>query len=270
MKSNPTLLHLGLLLPLAFALGACSATADGPAASAEPTAESIVSRHVQETRLAAMVAKTSSVHARGTVEITSFGLKGEMDIYSAKPNRFLLRSTMDGVGATEMGYDGEVAWMSNPMMGTSLLEGAELFALQMQADYRAQLMDPADYDVIELEGREEFASRDCHRLRLVYRAPDDPELAEETLKMRTTTNWFDVETGLMLGQRGTQSSAQGEMEVTTTLEEYGERADYLMPVVTTQKMMGMEVVVRVTDVEANGVDPSIFEPPDAVKALLDE
>lgn len=265
MKRNVSLPRLVLALPL-LALGACSTTGATP----EPTAADIVHRHVRETGIDRLVADTSSMHTQGTMELASFGLKGDLNAYNAKPDRFLLRTTMGPAGMTEVGYDGEIGWMSNPMLGTSLLEGAELFAVQMQADYNAQLMDPGDYEVMEIEGREEFAGRDCYRLRLVYKAPDDPELAEQTLKTRTTTNWFDVETGLMLGQQGTQSSPQGEVEATMTFEEYGERSGYRMPLVLKQDAMGMQVIIRFTEFEPNAVDPSIFEPPDAVQALLEE
>jgi hypothetical protein len=154
--------------------------------------------------------------------------------------------------------------------GTSLLEGSELFMLGMQADYAAGLMEAKNYDVMALEGREEFDGRDCHRVRLVYRAPADPELAAETLKPRTSICWFDVATGLQAGMSKTESTPQGEMDVTVINDEYEDIGGYLFPVRTTQRIMGMNVTTTIDTVEIDTVDDAAFELPDGVKALLGE
>jgi hypothetical protein len=188
MKPNRTLSLLSLALPLT----ACAGSAPAP----EMTAQDVIARHVRATRGDAFIASTSSIRMLGTIELAAVGLKGTLEIEAAKPARFVLRTTMGPTGTTVVGYDGTVGWSSSPMMGgTSLLEGSELFLLGMQADYAAGLMEAKNYDVMTLEGREEFDGKDCHRVRLVYRAPTDPELAAETLKSRTSICWFDVEPG---------------------------------------------------------------------------
>jgi len=269
------------LAPFALLLAACASSApvaapapapvpDSAPEPAEPTARDVIARHVEVTGARDLVEGSSSFHMIGSIELAGMGIKGDLDIKAIKPDSFQINSSLGPAGTTVACYDGEIGWMSNPMMGgTSLLDGVELFAMQMQSDYSAPLMKAEDYDEMTLEGREMFDDRDCYRVKLVYKAPDDPEFAEQTLKTRTTINWFDVETGMQIATQGTQSSPQGEMEVTTILE-YGEREGILIPVQMTQRVMGMEVAPKIDELVLDSVDRSAFERPADVQTLLED
>ena len=58
--------------------------------------------------------------------------------------------------------------------------------------------------------------------------------------------------------------------MTTTIGGYQEYDGRLFPTETTQSMMGMEQVVRLLEPDFSPVDPSAFEPPEAIKTLAAE
>jgi len=241
-----------------------------PAAQAEklPSAREVIDRHIAAIGAKDMVEKTTSSHMKGSIVIEGIGLKGTFERFSAKPDKKFEKSTMDGVGDTQGGFDGQVAWTVHPMMGTMVMEGAERFQTAMDADYDSVLMPAEDYEKLEVQGREKFEGRDCYKLLAVYRAPADPQEAKDTEKVRTTTSWFDVETGYQAGVKVT--AAQGGMQVPMTIvfADYKKFGDYSLPAKTTMDVPGAKVVITTTEVVYDQVDPKVFELPEGVRALI--
>ena len=83
-------------------------------AAEQPTGREIVDRFVKVTGTDALVEKTSSIYVSGKVE--AMGMKGSFERYAAKPTMSLMKMSMEGLGATAVGFDGTTAWMTNPML----------------------------------------------------------------------------------------------------------------------------------------------------------
>jgi hypothetical protein len=60
----------------------------------------------------------------------------------------------------------------------------------------------------------------------------------------------------------------GTMTVTTVSGGYKKFGDMLVPTSQSQKIMQIEQTITVTSVEFDKVDPAVFAPPDAIKALI--
>ncbi len=240
-----------------------------PAAPAElPTARAVVDRYVEVTGAKAMVEKTSSMHVNLTIKIEGIGLSGDVDQYRAKPAKSFEKAVIGSIGTVNTGYDGEVAWVMSAMTGSTVLEGKERFQAVMQAEYDSVLMRPDRYDKLELQGREKFEGKDCYKVLSVYKAPADPEEAKATEKVRTATMWFDVDSGLLIGQKATGAQQGMEIPTTTVFTDYQRYGEYTMAAKATQEQMGQKVSVVVNSVEFDKVDPKVFELPPEVQALL--
>jgi hypothetical protein len=95
-------------------------------------------------------------------------------------------------------------------------------------------------------------------------------------KVKVVTTWeeeyfeyFDVESGLMVGSERTQSSSMGDIPVTSIISDYKEFGSLLIPTKNVQQMMGMEQIITVTDLENVEPDPALFELPPEIKAMTE-
>jgi hypothetical protein len=81
-------------------------------------------------------------------------------------------------------------------------------------------------------------------------------------------DFYDVSTGLRSGSTITRESPMGPMTVSSVVSGYQKFGNVLVPTMQTQKVMGVEQVLKVTSVEFDKVDPAVFTPPDSIKALI--
>lgn len=272
--SRSRLLPISLaLVPLA-APGVASSHQDPVPAEAAaqvlPAARTVIDRFGEVTGMAQMVAKTTSYKATGTISFESMGLRGGLTVQVHKPCWQLSTWTLGALGTTNIGYDGEIGWMIQPMLGEMLMEGEGLMGMVSMAAYGAMLMPEADYDKLEVVSREEFEGSECYRVHSVYKAPEDEEFARLTETVRTKESWYNVETGLLAGSRSTQAGPTGHVEVTSVIQEYKQFGDYMHASKSLVKQAGVELLITVDAVEYDQVKPEIFNLPPAIKALLEE
>ncbi len=271
--SAARLLALPLLFACALAPAHAVAVQDATpveAAAALPTGAEILKRFASVCGAHALVEKTSSISQFGKIKLETMNIEGTMERHGTKPSTLFLKMDVGAAGVTQIGYDGRVAWMHQPMLGYQVFDGVELFTTAMQAGYGAEFLPVEDYEKLEVQGKETFHEHTCYKVLLVYKAPADPALAKETEKVRTSTGWFDVDTGLLIGQSGTQASQGTEVAVTSIYSDYKAFGETTFATRMTQEVMSMKVVLTLDRVEYDKVDPKVFELPAAVRALLAE
>jgi hypothetical protein len=192
------------------------------------------------------------------MEMPAQKISGKMEVFAARPNKLVMRVNMPGLGDVTTGHNGEVAWMSTAITGPMLLEGPMLTEVATQADFEHSLHDPADYEVMEVLGKEQFNGEECYKLKLVHRRSFE------------STEFFSVKTGLQLGFIATQTTQFGPVKATTIVTDYKKFGDLFMPSKTIQKASGIETVMTIEQMEYDKVDPSVFATPPEVKTLLDQ
>jgi hypothetical protein len=173
----------------------------------------------------------------------------------SRPNLTLTRMTIPGMGTMRSGYDGTVAWASDPMSGARIITGDELEQTLRQADFDAGINYAVHFPTMETVELTEMGGRACYRVRMVAAGGDE------------VFNCFDAETGLLVGAVMTSASPMGRMEAELRFEDYREFDGILMPTVTRTSMMSQEMVMTVTSVSHDPIDPSVFEAPADVRAL---
>src|SRR6185295_2890021 len=104
-----------------------------------PTAREVIDRFAEKTQAKAIVDKTHSTHIKGKFSMAAMGIQGAMDAWSAKPALRLVSIEMGSFGAVQSGYDGQVAWMTQPMMGARILKDTEFLQAKLEAAYDSSL-----------------------------------------------------------------------------------------------------------------------------------
>lgn len=235
---------------------AAKAPAQATAASAElPDARTIVDRHIKAVGGRAAILAHKSMHATGTLSMASNGISGPVDVFGAAPDRVLVKTSVPGIGEIIDGFDGTHGWSVNPMTGPTLKTGKELAQTKVDADFYSELRDPKKYTLKTVE-KTAFDGRDCYKVSV--KGPDGSE----------DFDFYDVTTGLRAGGINTRETQMGTMTVTNLESGYKAFGPLSIATVLTTKVMGIEQKITLNSVEYDKVDPSVFEPPAVIKALI--
>ncbi len=233
-----------------------------------PSAREVVDRFLQVTNARAILEKTSNVRVKGKLTLPAFRIEGPLEILGAKPDRFLVRSALAQVGETVQGFDGQVGWSSD-MTGTRLLEGNELLQARLKSDWEAPLKKDEDYEKLELLGKETVEGVECYELEVVARPLEGMD-RDATLKVRSSTEYYAVDSGLLVGGVSTQSSPLGEIPIHVSISDYKEFAGSLMATKMKQSAMGQSFEFTLESVEYDVVPADAFAVPKEIQALIEE
>jgi hypothetical protein len=128
-----------LLLAAGLAAVPVAAVAQQPAAL--PSASQVIARYVEAIGGRDAVMRHPTSRSVGTFEMPAAGLRGEMEILTAQPNRMVSVVNIPGLGTMRSGFDGTVGWSVDPIMGARLFSGAELESIRDQSTSLAALRD---------------------------------------------------------------------------------------------------------------------------------
>ncbi|HKQ80366.1 MAG TPA: hypothetical protein VJ810_42120 [Blastocatellia bacterium] len=220
------------------------------ATAAEPTVDQILDKYVQAIGGRQAVEKITSRVTKGTFEVSSAGLTGEIEIYAKAPNKTLRIQKLSGVGEILDGYDGKIAWSQNPMMGLREKDGAERAAVVRSSDIHAPLKTRQLYSKLELKGKEKVGNRETYVI-LATPAEGGP------VKM-----YFDAETGLIARTDADIDTPQGQVHIETTVDDYREVDGVKMPFTLRQDSLMGSAVIKLTEVKHNvAIDDAKFNKP---------
>lgn len=248
-----------LLAALATVAGCAAGTSSSSRSNAvAPSLEAsdVYTRYVEALGGQDALRRPSSSRALGEFSMPMQGIRGDLEVLAAGPNRMLVRVDIPGIGTVRQGYDGEVGWSVNPATGAMVLDGMMLDQMRQQADFLGPLGMETYVDSARVVADTVFDERPCQKVRLVTK------WGEEYFE------YYDVETGLLAGTVRRQASPMGPMETTTVVSDYQDFGGILVPTRTVQETMGMEQVITVTAVEYDGVDPAVFTLPAEIAAMV--
>ncbi len=223
-----------------------------------PAAKEIVARYVKAIGGRDAVLKYSAVRMKGNVEMAAQGIKGDFEMWTAKPDLMGVKINLPGIGEIRTGYNGKIGWSQDPVQGPMLLSGKMLDQLRDQAQFDAILHDEKDYKSMEVLEKTTFENKPVYKVKFVRRSGQE------------TTEYFDVDSGLQLGADSVQESAMGALPTTTVLSGYRKFGNLLMPSKMTQKIGPLEQVITISSVEYDKVPATDFALPEAIKALAEK
>ncbi len=261
MKHVNRQITAGLTLAVATALAGCASGGTAVREAAPPVAprfeaHAVYERLIEVTGGRAALERYASTRAVGEFSMPAQGLRGDLEVFAAAPNKLFIRVNIPGFGMVRNGFDGEVGWSINPAVGPMVLEGTMLEQMRQQADFLGPLNMQAYIDSARVVEEAEFAGKMCQKVRLVTK------WGEEYFE------FYDVATGLPVGVIRTQESPMGGVEATTVLSDFEDFGGILIPTTTVLTTMGVDQIITVTAVEFDTVDPSVFGLPKEIQALV--
>lgn len=220
-----------------------------------PSAKAVIERYVEAIGGREAILAQAGRHVRGTVELTGIGIRGTYESWRAA-DRYWMSTDLPGVETVEIGYDGTVGWATSVIMGPSLLSGRRLEQARESARLTNPLHEGAEISSLRVVGPAEFEGHGTW------------EVAITTVSGETYTEHFDRETNLLVGMERRVASPMGDVPTVVVLEDYRPVAGLLVPRVRRERMMGVEQVTTLTSVEPGPVAARVFEPPVAIRTLL--
>ena len=221
-----------------------------------PAGQDIIAKHVNAIGGEAAWKAVTSMRATGTFALTAQAMSGSLDLMTARPAKMRLTITIEGIGKVESGYDGKVGWSIDPISGPAVLAGRELLELADDASFDSVLYGPSFVKEFTPVGRETFARTPAIKVKVVLQSGTDQ------------FEFFDVETGLQLGFEGTRATPMGNVPTTEILGEYRTFGKVKLPTTITQRALGFETAITISNVEFDAVPATAFDLPPVIKALI--
>jgi hypothetical protein len=221
-----------------------------------PAAAEILKKSVEAIGGKEAWSKVKSTEIIGAMEMPAAGMKGPVRSKMAPPNKMLTLIELAGVGTIRQGFDGTTAWSIDPINGARLLEGKELETMRHEADFLKEVDLEKRWDKIETVSGGDFNGYDCWKL-------------VGTKGSDTTTLYYAKDDGLARGVEMEVDTQVGRLKVVTVIREYREFGAVRMPVRTEATQMNQKMVSTVESVVFDLVDPSEFDLPKEIKALLE-
>jgi hypothetical protein len=221
-----------------------------------PPAQSIIDRHVEAVGGKDALKAHNSANIKGSITIPANGMTGTIEVFAARPNKIVAKTTLAGIGDIAEGFDGKVAWSMSPMTGPMLATGEELTQKAFDANFDGALGIASRYDAIKTVEKTTFEGRPVYKLALTRKGGGDD------------IEFYDVETGLKAGGIMERKNPMGTISVTSSVSDYKKFGNLLQPTVMKQSTSGVEIITTFSSIEYDKVDATVFELPAAIKALL--
>jgi hypothetical protein len=253
------MIRYGIKGVLLLAVSCACALMQSAHAQGLPKGEEVVDKSLAATGGKEAYEKCKNRVAKGSMELAGLGVKGNLVIYAAAPNKTYVEVDLPGVGKIEEGCDGSVAWSTNPATGPRLKEGAEKASALRQADFDGDVNWRKHYKKAECVGEADVEGKPCYKLQMT--TSDD----------QVKTHYYDKSSYLLLKSTGTETTPNGNLTVENVLSDYKKVDGLLIPFKTRQKVLTQEIVITLDKIEHNVKLPeNRFDLPDEIKKLAEK
>ncbi len=227
------------------------------AADKLPTADKVLEDYVEATGGRAAYEKMHNCTIEGKMEIAPMGMKGTIKIWAADPNKNYMEMTIEGLGTTKNGTNGDIVWTMNDMQGASVVDGEFRDSSLRDAIFNADLKWKDIYKSVECVGIEKVEGRDCYK---VVKTPPTG---------KPKTSYYDVETKLLVKNQSVLATEMGEIPVENFLSDYRKINGVMIAHKEVTKIGTMEHVFIKDKVETNvKMAEKRFAVPQEIKDLI--
>jgi len=252
-----------LYLSLFIVFSACApktpATIEQAAPLELPSPESLFERNLEVSNYATAIEGLENLTVHSTMRIPAAGIEGEMTTRWMLPNHILVEQNIPGIGAGKVGYNGEVAWSSDNMMGPRLIEGQELEELLMDSQLDSELKYKYWYPEMRTVGLVDFRGQQAYQVDAT------------TSFGRKDTKYFDAESGFNIGASHEVQSPLGAMTMTIVFSQWGDIDGMTMPKLTLIETGPVTIETEILSLERNGeLADTLFELPPEIQELWTE
>jgi hypothetical protein len=197
-----------------------------------------------------------NVHMKRKVEVKGMQISGTEDRYATDTDRSLSVTALGAMGSFRQGSDGKVAWSEDPINGLRILEGAEAEEAKIDASWNAELQLTKLYQKVHAVQPPEPppAGKKYECLELV------PKLAKPAVAC------FDAQTHLRTIQKGTHSTAQGDVPYKVVFSDWRQVDGMTMPYEEEMIAGPVTIIGQVTELKFDEkLDPKMFALPKVAK-----
>ena len=232
------------------------AVASGLAQETLPSAASILDRYIEATGGKAAWEALRTEVRRGTYELPAAGVKMDMNVWRALPNRSYILMEATGLGRIEEGADGTTAWSRSTTQGPRVKQGAERETSLLAATMNSDLRWREFYPQAATSGIEEVDGQPCYRVEL------------GSAGVARQVRFYSQQTGLLVKNVLTVTGTTGDITTESFPSDYRKVNSVLVPFKIRTKILGQETLLTVESLEFNReIDPARFALPDDIRAL---
>ena len=236
------------------------ATTVGQESDTLPSADEVLQAYVKATGGVEKYKAIKSTTLTGKFSVHQAGITGDMTVLQCPPNKVRANIVLGGLGEQKQGSNGKTAWEVSTMTGPRILTGAEAEQLMNESNLK-RVYAPRDYyKSMKCVGIEDVNGEKCYKLELTK--PDDTKV----------TDYYSIESKLVLRSDAQLVSNMGKMEITSLLSDYRD-VDGIKTAFKMEQALpnGMSQVIQIEKIEYNQkVDQQkAFELPAEIQELLD-
>lgn len=236
---------------------------DEPTQEAEklPSGLEVIKKYVEVTGGEDAYKKITSRVTKAKFAIPMAGIDADMTIYQQAPNKMATKLDLGAFGTQQTATNGTDAWEISSMTGPRLLTAEEASSAKRQAAFDAQTNPEKYYKSIETVRSTEFNGERVYEVKLV--SQNDLE----------TTQFYSIESGLLIGQRSIEMTQMGQIESRVIISDYRDVAGVKMPFKSTIEIpaMGMTQTLTISSIEHNvEIEASVFDMPAEIKQLKEQ
>lgn len=219
-----------------------------------PAAATLIAKYAEAIGAPAMM-KAPQITTKGALTMPAAGLTAAFEMVQVAPNKMQMMTTIPGVGAIQVGFDGTTGWSVDPMQGPRVLAGKELDEIREQADPRATGRSPELFSAVQTVKDTTMGGEQCYLVKLTWKSG------------RETFDCYSGKSGLMVGSKSVQQTSMGAIPVDMTYSEYKKFGDFMMPTKMVQSLMGQQQVTTILGVDVVAVPSVVITMPAEIKAL---
>ena len=196
---------------------------------------------------------------KGRFEIPAAGIKADMTIYAAAPDKMATLAENEMIGKIASGCANGVAWENTTMTGARIKEGKEKADTFREAAFDKMTNWPKYYSSIETVGQDSVDGQLCYKVIMTPKE-GTPQTA-----------YMNAKTYLIQRLDVTADTPMGLIPVETYLSDYRDIGGLLTPCKLRVQVMGQDRVITMDSIQYNVEIPdSVFALPDEVQALASQ
>jgi outer membrane lipoprotein-sorting protein len=197
-----------IYLPCLLAISCILATANAAKGGQEsPTVDSVLEKYVKASGGKSALEKVTSRMIKGKLENQMIPSGAEWRFYAKAPDKQRVEVEIPGLGTSEDGFDGQVAW-SKSAVGLRSKTGDELAKTKRDSQFMRELHFKTIFPNLIYKGVEKVDSEDANVLE--FKAAGD---SKETF-------FFSKNSGLLLRQDSEFSTGQGKVVSKAAFSDY--------------------------------------------------
>ncbi|HAW96686.1 MAG TPA: hypothetical protein DCX60_10450 [Phycisphaerales bacterium] len=220
-----------------------------------PTPQDLIDRNIRVMGGKDAWMNIKDITMKGEFAVPGAGMGGPILLRQKAPNLQLTTIMINGIGEIKEGFDGTNGWDLNPMTGPTLKKGVALEQAARSAKLSSVLNPLEDLTDPRTTGTVEFGGQSCWEL--VANGPGGE------VKM-----YFAKSDGSMSGMTMTADSPMGKINVITEMKDLKKFGDVSMSTEMTISMMGQAQTIKISDVNFEPIDESVFALPPQIAAMV--